>query len=239
MNWGSLEYGNPDTQMRVIKQFELVVDTPNVADMDTKFLWIADVAIWASRHCLKNFDREDPDTLLCGRDQVYEPDNSTCSATWVTNTYNLRQKAFAEKATCLPFERGICRPSSEMHALDLDEIGVPQDDLLGVWCPVLDNWSDEKMKFCLGRWREESGGNGRLVLEDEKGTPSECSGEYLNDEEVRVPIPYSVSPSMNSFGLYSHEITVDMIEETRAICDDDPSLHCWLSGKFRLLFVVL
>jgi hypothetical protein len=78
-----------------------------------------------------------------------------------------------------------------------------------------------------------------LILEYETGTPAVCIGEYLNDEEVRVPIPYSVSPTMNSFGLYSHEITLDMIEETRAICDDDPDLHCWLTGKFRLLLSVL
>ena len=28
----------------------------------------------------------------------------------------------------------------------------------------------------------------------------------------------------------SHDDTLEMIEETRAICDDDPELHCWMNG---------
>ena len=38
MNWGALEYTNPDTQMKMIKQFEDVVGTPHVAEVDTKHL---------------------------------------------------------------------------------------------------------------------------------------------------------------------------------------------------------
>ena len=30
--------------------------------------------------------------------------------------------------------------------------------------------------------------------------------------------------------LFSHQITLDMIKETRAVCDDSEELHCWLSG---------
>jgi hypothetical protein len=35
---------------------------------------------------------------------------------------------------------------------------------------------------------------------------------------------------MFAYDLFSHEITVDMIKDTQAICDDDKELHCWISG---------
>jgi hypothetical protein len=86
------------------------------------------------------------------------------------------------------------------------------------------------VEVCLRKWREITGGSGRLVLEDDGGTPTECAGEFNKDETVLVPIPYSAGPTMFAFGLFSHEITLDMIEETRAVCDDDPEIHCWLTG---------
>lgn len=38
MNWGALDYTDPDTQMKMIRSFEGVVGTPHVADIDTKHL---------------------------------------------------------------------------------------------------------------------------------------------------------------------------------------------------------
>jgi hypothetical protein len=238
MNWGALDYLDSDTQMQVIKQFEDVVDTSNVAQIDTKFLWMADFAIWASRQCDANFDREDPDKRLCGHDQLYTGDNTTCSATWVPNKYQLHEKEFSEGDVCVPFERGICRPSLQMHPLDLEDLRTSEDDP-GVWCPVLEGWSQEKMQFCLGRWREATGGSGQLILDDQHGTVTECSGEYLDDESVRVPIPFSAGPTMFSTGLYSHEITLDMLEDTRSICDDHPDLHCWMTGTSMALLLTI
>merc|ERR1712137_775226 len=35
---------------------------------------------------------------------------------------------------------------------------------------------------------------------------------------------------MFSFGLFSHQDTLDLIEQTRAVCDNDPEIHCWVGG---------
>jgi len=35
---------------------------------------------------------------------------------------------------------------------------------------------------------------------------------------------------MFSFDLFSHQATLDMMEQTRSLCDDSPKLHCWMSG---------
>jgi hypothetical protein len=37
MQWGELNYEDPTTQMKMIKQFEQVVEHPNVAEVDTKY----------------------------------------------------------------------------------------------------------------------------------------------------------------------------------------------------------
>jgi hypothetical protein len=237
MNWGALDYANPETQMRMIKQFEDVVATPHVADSDTKSLWIANFAIWTTRQCNANFGREDFSERRCGRDQVIDgDDDNTCSGFWMPNTLDLRLKIFKDKETCAAFEEGVCRPTSQMHPLDLAELGLDAnatDAATSSWCPVFgEGWDDSKVEFCLRRWREITGGGGGLLLQDIRGTPSDCEGEYLNDERVRYPIPYSASPTMYNYGLTSHEITMEMLEETRAICDDDPVLHCFMLGGY-------
>ena len=66
-----------------------------------------------------------------------------------------------------------------------------------------------------------------------EGTDSEsatCPGETVPDGEIQSPIPLSQGPIMFGRNLFSHEETVALIEETRAFCDDDPEIHCWLSG---------
>lgn len=232
MNWGAIDYSEPDNQMRVIKQFEGVVSTANVAEVDTKRLWLADFALWTTHQCTENFDRDFPERLECGHNQIYDFDNSTCIGKWIPNKYGLRMKEFADLDTCVPFEGGICRPTAEMHPADLQvDLGGDTGDW-AEWCPVFEGWSDDKLQFCLGKWREFTGGSGRLVLQEDRGTPAECDGDYFKDENVTVPIPYSSGPTMFTFDLFSHEITIDMIEETRAICDDDSVIHCWLSGKY-------
>jgi hypothetical protein len=227
MNWGKVDYSNPNNQMRVIKQFEDVVGTAQVGEVDTKRLWLADFLAWTTHQCTGNFDREDPDSLECGHNQVYSlEDNSTCTGTWKPNSFGLREKVFADLDTCVSFEGGICRPKSEMHPLDDFE----EDGEVESWCPVFEGWSDDKLQFCLGKWRGFTGGGGRLVLANSTGTPTECDGEFFDDETVVVPIPYSAGPTMFAFDLFSHEITIDMIEETRKFCDDDEEIHCWLEG---------
>jgi hypothetical protein len=230
MTWGAIDYASPSAQMRMIQQYEQVISTPRVAEIDTKLLWMADLLIWSSRHCTENFDRDDPEVLACGRDQVFS-DGTTCSGTWVENTSNLREKIFSEDNPdiCLAYEGGICRPSRQMHPDDLDEFGGDIDEATS-WCPVMDSWSNEKLGFCLQRWRELTGGGGSLLLLNETGTSAGCSGEYHTDQSVLVPIPISSSPIMYAYDLLSHELTLEMLEETRAICDDDPESHCFLTG---------
>jgi len=231
MQWGKLDYANPDTQLRVIQQYENIINTTYVTELDTKQLWIANFLIWTSRHCTSNFGRDNPEVFECGRDEVFE-DGSTCAGVWVENTYGLRDKLFKEDYPdlCLPYEHGICRPTRQMHEEDLADLGLVDSNDGKSWCPVVDNWSNEKFSFCLRRWRELTGGSGSLVLANRTGTPTECSGEYHTDEDVVVPIPISSSPNMYVSGLTSHETTLDMLEETRALCDDDPDIQCWLTG---------
>jgi len=232
INWGALNYSDPMVQMKMVKQFEDVIESPHVAQSDTDQLWMADLQLWASRHCTHNFDREDPLTLECGMDQIYPKDNSTCSATWLLNSIGRRDKIFSEPDQCSPYKGGICRPTEWMHKDDLAQIGETlQDDDKRSWCPVLDGWDDDKMSYCVGRWREITGGGGKLLLLNETGTPrEECSGEYYKDEVVKTPILFSQGPSLFTFGLTSHQETLDMLEETRSFCDNNPELHCWMTG---------
>jgi hypothetical protein len=231
MNWGALDYADPDTQQRMIQQYEKVIDTTHVTEIDTKQLWIADFLVWTSRHCTSNFGRDDPEVFACGHDQVFEKDNTNCAGIWVENIYGLREKLFANDYPdiCLPYEEGICRPTRQMHPDDLGDLGVTNSSAKS-WCPVFNNWSDEKFGFCLRKWREITGGTGSLIFGNETGTPAACSGEFYTDEDVIVPIPISSSPSMYVYNLVTHEKTLKMLKETRAICDDDPMIHCWLTG---------
>jgi len=114
INWGAINYTDPQTQMKMIKQFEGVVESPHVAEVDTKQLWMANLLLWTTRHCDDNFDREDFATLECGPDKVFL-DGSTCSATWKRNDQGLRNKVFKDildpNQVCETFQGGICRVS--------------------------------------------------------------------------------------------------------------------------------
>lgn len=217
--------------MKMIKQFENVVATPHVDDVETKSLWMADLLLWSSTHCSANFDREEFDVLQCGADMQYE-DGTTCTATWVPNQYNLRQKIFSDydNPKCFPSEGGICRPMDRMHPVDVAQLAQtnPSADESAVFCPVVD-WSEDKFRWCLLQWRNITGYN-NFLSEDPYGTETDCEGVYNTDHEIIWPIPYSRGPSLFVYDLFSHEDTTDMIEDTRAVCDNDDELHCWMSG---------
>ena len=235
INWGALDYTDPDTQMEMIGQFEGVVAGTHIAEIDTKQLWMADFAIWTSRHCAENFDREDFDSRKCGRDQVFneEGEDSFCAGSWVENTHGLREKSFTDIAdeTCSPFEGGICRPGEQMHPADLLEMGLDEDAASGnSYCPVISGWSDEKWQFCLRQWRNITGSNGRFVFEEDTASETACAGVYNTDDKIKWPIPYSAGPTMFAFDLFSHEDTLRMMDETAVVCEDHPTLHCWVSG---------
>ena len=203
MNWGELDYTNPATQQRMIQQFEQVINSTYIAELDTKQLWVANFAVWTTRQCSANFDREDPDVKECGMDQTFTDVNnitSTCKGKWVKNTFNLRVKAIQSIAeadeTCLAQEGGVCRPSDEMHPLDLMEFGINPSSS-DSWCPVFEDWSNEKLSFCVSKWREYTRGGGDFVVVGGTATENEqCEGEFMRDDEIRSPIPITKGPSM-------------------------------------------
>ena len=41
MNWPDINYTDSDVQMRMVQQFERVIDTPHMEELDTRVLWIA------------------------------------------------------------------------------------------------------------------------------------------------------------------------------------------------------
>jgi hypothetical protein len=117
---------------------------------------------------------------------------------------------------------------ADLADLDLDPVLSSED----IFCPVVDGWSDEKWQFCLTQWRNITGTlDGRFVFEQEHGSPTECSGMYNQDESFYWPIPYSASPTLFVYDLFTHEDTLSVMRETRSFCDDDEEIHCWLSGK--------
>ena len=231
MNWGQLDYADPEAQMRLIKQFEEVVNNNRIAEVDTKQLWMADFLMWTSRHCDENFARPSFDQLLCGHDQaVPGEDDSFCAGSWTNNTLGLRLKNISPitEEECVPTERGICRPGDQMHPLDLQELGISQEEAAGsTFCPVTKGWTDEKFEFCVNAWKKTTGGGGDLLTKPGTGTPGTCS---KSDEEIQFPIPYSSGPTMYSYDVFTHEETLEMMEETRAFCDDDDRSHCWMTG---------
>lgn len=227
----------------MMKQYEDIVDTKYVTRKDTKWLWIASFNLWTTRHCQTNFNRDDPLVKECGSDQLFvgkgdeEDTNTACAGTWVENTIGLKERTFTslDSTECSPYRDGICRPGTEMFAEDLDAInGVTTKS----YCPVFEGWSEPKLKFCLQKWREFTGGSGGLLVEEGTATPfvnddETCpggSGEFIPDDEVQSPIPISNSPTLYANKLFTHEDTVEMIKETRAICDKNEKIHCFMAG---------
>jgi hypothetical protein len=199
MNWGPLNYTDASTQMKMVKQFEDVVADPRIGEMDTKQLWMAEFLIWTTRHCDENFARSDFETLLCGRDQVDPDSDSICSGMWVENEFGLREKNIASVTSdvCIPYEGGICRPGTQMHPGDLADMAItPEAAQNSSFCPVVGDWSDDKWQFCLGQWRNITGGSGRLLTVPGTASPTTCSGVDFDDDTLLWPIPYSYSPTM-------------------------------------------
>jgi hypothetical protein len=224
INWGALNYTDPLTQMKMIKQFEDVVATPHVVDVDTKQVWIANFAIWTSRQCSNNLNSYEFDGRKCGRDQLFDEEDSYCTGHWVQNKLGLRE-------TNMITEGGICRQWHRMHIDDLNDMGLNDESAEDqTFCPVIQGWSDAKWKFCLTRWRFITGTSERFALEDDHGSPTDCGGVYLQDEEITWPLPLTEGPSMFAVDLFSHQLTLDMMADVRVVCDDDKELHCWISG---------
>jgi Sterol-sensing domain of SREBP cleavage-activation len=232
MRWGALSYEDPVTQMKMIRQFEQVTESSKVSQTDTDQLWMASFLTWSSRLCESNLVRKDFEQRQCGYDKIFS-DGSVCSATWTENTLDLRNYFLAEPddPKCYNFAGGICRKGKNMHPEDLVELQA--DPVLNQdqsYCPVIEGWPAEKWQFCLKEWRTITGVDAGFVLQQKKGTPKECSGEFETNEDIVWPIPISASPLMYAFDLFAHEDTLDLMDETRTFCDDDEETHCWLTG---------
>lgn len=238
MNWGAIDYTKPENQILMMQQFENVVATTYVTQSDTDRLWIVDFNLWTTKQCGSNFDRSDPDVKVCGIDQFFidanAPDNGTyCEGTWLENSFGLREmkinNIFISADQCSSFSGGACYPYTAMFEEDIPE-GTTNADQKS-FCPVTDNWSGEKFKFCIERWREFTGGSGGLILKDDVTDDSEeCPDEVVVEGEIKFPIPLSSSPVLYTEKMFQHKDTVKMIEETREFCDDDPDIHCFLTG---------
>lgn len=229
MRWGEVDLEDPKQQMLLIKSFEDVVGSPHVAEADTKQIWLPNFLMWTTQLCTNNFNRDDFETKVCGMDIVYK-DDKTCKGTWAPNDLGLREKQFSDwnDPNCYTHERGICRPIDRIHPLDraaLDGSNATS------YCPVVKDWDADQWQFCLSAWRRTTGFTGGLLqLEQEYGTPKECAGEYETDEPVKFPVKISGSPTLFSFNLFSHEDTLDMMDETRSVCEDSDEIHCFLTG---------
>jgi len=241
ISWGALDYTNPDTQLKMMKQYEDVIDTQHVAAESTEYLWIADFNLWASSQCDENFAKDDSEIGECGIDQEFAT-GDTCSGEWVNNTYGLRTKSIANvfadstSDTCGAIE-GICLHASQMMPDDLTalNVSVPLDVLAYenvTYCPVVNGWSEEKLAFCIKQWRYFTGGSGGILVEENNATiyNSTCEGEFLRDSTVKSPIKYSSSPGLYGVNLGSHDKTLQLIKETRKICDENDEIHCWMTG---------
>ena len=237
MNWGAIEYTKPENQILMMQQFENVIATTYVTQLDTDGLWIADFNLWTTKQCQSNFDRDDPFVKECGINQLFiddaAADNGTfCEGTWLENTFELREKKMNNifiTSQCSPFSGGICYPHAAMFAEDIPEDTTNADQKS--FCPVTDNWSEAKFKFCVERWRKFTGGSGGLLLEDDVTSVSEeCPDEVVNNGEIKFPIPLSSSPALYTEKMFQHKDTVKMIEETRKFCDDQSEIHCFLTG---------
>lgn len=202
---------------------------------------MADFNIWTTHQCDKNFVRHDPGVMECGMNQLFigdAADNSTyCTGTWVKNTFGLKNKVFTNLTSgqCVTYEQGICRPGSEMFPEDLEAIGAGNDPDDTSYCPVFQGWSEEKLKFCVEKWRFHTGGSGGIIVKEGTATKyqnlgNECEGEFYKDDEVLSPIPLSSSPTLFSDKLFTHKDTTDLLKETRKICDESKRLHCWMTG---------
>lgn len=240
MSWGKVDYTDPDVQLKMMKQFEDVIALDYVSEKDTKWLWISEFNLWTTKHCDANFVRNDPNVLQCGADQIYtdeDGNDSTCEGSWVENTIGLKTKSVTNifSDQCSPFEGGVCREANEMFVQDIAALGLNETSAEGKsFCPITENWSEDKLKFCIEKWRLFTGGSGGLIVAqgtDYKLSDGEvCEGEYNNDGELASPIEISASPTLYAVNLFSHQDTVNMIEQTRAVCDDDESIHCFMTG---------
>jgi hypothetical protein len=203
MNWGEIDYYNPDIQIRIMKQFEDVVEGKRITDLDTSYLWTASLAEWSMT--------EDYDVGYCNSGNVLSGGNcgpslnSKCTGSWVENYHDLK----------LSGDGGVCRTGTELNAVN------SSFDTTKEYCPVLD-LPESDYAHCLGLYRNYTSLYSVLspgiAIDDDGFTP-------------QLPIKFSKASgsSLFTYDLTSTAAYVDMISEARKACDNNGP-HCWVSG---------
>jgi len=215
VNWGPVDYHTADVQMYMVKQFEAVGDTSHAVAASALSVWTASFATWGINETITQAtgaylyssghpcSASNPATSgVCGAD--YPSDG--CIASWVPNKYNLRLVSSSTTGYCYDMATVIGGPYST-----------------GEYCPVMVFSTQAEMATCLAHWA-----NTRM---DATASPG-----YNQETDLLTPqTPIKYSYSTGGLNLYGDGLTdaneyVKLIERTRAVCDDDETLHCWMSG---------
>ena len=129
MNWGQLDYTDPNVQMGMVQQWENVVATKNVADgVASNLVWTAKFAEWGIPASYALGPCDSSNTLTSGN--CGPTLDATCTATWVENTKGLLVGGF-----------GYCRDGAD--------IGL---EATKSWCPVFDGLTEEEFAECVRLW---------------------------------------------------------------------------------------
>jgi len=201
VSWGQIQYGDGDTQMRMVEAFEGVTDGERVTNTTSTVVWITQFALWGTRDCLG-----EDDATACGYQQTAtyldEDTPYDCTASWLPNTRGL--------ALDTDNVKGYCKIGADICD---DSAGDLEDD--EEYCPVIDVMSsddpDKHLAACMAKWYDSN---------------MYKSGSFQFDTDCRtpsIPIMYSSagSPQLYAIRLEDTDAYVDMIKDARSNCDDD------------------
>jgi hypothetical protein len=210
VNFGALEYTNPEVQMHMIDIYESVIATPYSTKVDTKSLWSASLALWGTPDCMDVGMGE-----KCGKD-------FGCEAEWVENTRGLKLD------TADPtLGAGVCKLGADIKKEYLAT--TPVYNATTEYCPVFSTWDDEKLAYCIGRWSTR----GQAVTVYAVGASLNTSAPY--DWTPTFPLKRTSANGnsmMYNVGISGNQGYIDAIETTRKLCDEDDTngMRCWLQG---------
>eukprot|EP00933_Yihiella_yeosuensis_P057651 TRINITY_DN5761_c0_g1_i4.p1 TRINITY_DN5761_c0_g1~~TRINITY_DN5761_c0_g1_i4.p1 ORF type:complete len:1207 (-),score=263.33 TRINITY_DN5761_c0_g1_i4:401-4021(-) len=123
LNWGKLDYGNPDVQMRMVKIWEDVGTTSHITALPSDLVWTARFALWGTAECANG-------PGMCGQDY-------SCDSAWVENKLGLKLNTASPPGVC---KLGQNITGSGNYTSDKQ------------YCPVFQNWSEAQLQRCLAVW---------------------------------------------------------------------------------------
>lgn len=206
VNFGELDYVDPEVQLHMLQIYEGVMSTPYATEIASESLWSASLALWGTVDCLDVGMGE-----KCGKD-------FGCESTWVLNSRSLKLNTASPP--------GVCRLGSDIAVMPGETSTYSSTE---EYCPVFSGWSETQLASCIGIWRTR----GRMVSTYNPGAPLNLSAE--RDETPAVPIKRTYANGgglLYNIGISGNAGYVDAIEATRKLCDEDDSngMHCWLAG---------